>query len=224
MSAFGVMTALYNRDVNQGGGEVIDATLIEAAFRASEAAITTYSMTGVVRERLGNRNPSVVPASNFETKDGRTLVMNANTDRMWHNLAHAMGMPELLEDPRFVDREDMIKNQEELYKIIGGWIKEMNAEEAMAVLEEAGVPSDYLRSIADLAEDPHMLTRGAIMEFEDPEKGKVKIPGVFPKFSNHPGRVAFLGRGIGADNEEIYGGRLGLSVEEMAELKAKGVI
>ena len=224
MSAFGVMTALYNRDVNQGGGEVIDATLVEAAFRASEAAVTTYSMTGVVRERLGNRNPGVVPAANFDTKDGRNLVLNANTDRMWHSLAHAMGMPELLEDPRFAEREDMIKNQEELYEIIGGWIKEMTAEEAMAVLEEAGVPSDYLRSIADLADDPHMLAREAIMDFDDPDKGKIKIPGVFPKFSNHPGRVAYLGRGIGADNEEIYGGRLGLSAEELADLKSRGVI
>jgi crotonobetainyl-CoA:carnitine CoA-transferase CaiB-like acyl-CoA transferase len=224
MSAFGVMTALYNRDANQGGGEVIDATLIEAAFRASEASITSYSMTGVVRERLGNRNPGVVPAGNFETKDGRDLVLNANTDRMWNNLTHAMGMPELLDDPRFANKMDMMKNQDELYDIIGEWVKGMTAEEAMAILEEAGVPADYMRNIADLAVDPHMLAREAVMEFDDPDKGKVKIPGVFPKFTNHPGRVEFLGRKLGADNEEIYGGLLGMSAEEIADLKTKGVI
>lgn len=224
MSAFGVMTALYNRDVNQGGGEVIDATLVEAAFRASEASVTSYSMTGMVRERMGNRNPGVVPASNFETKDGRDLVMNANTDRMWQSLAHAMGMPELLDDPRFAEKAAMMKNQDELYEIIGKWIKGMTAEEAMAILEEARVPADYMRNIADLADDPHMLAREAVMEFEDPDKGKVKIPGVFPKFTNHPGRVAHLGRKLGEDNDEIYGGLLGLSLKEISEFKAQGVI
>ena len=224
MSAFGVMTALYNRDVNQSGGEVVDATLIEAAFRATESSITYYSMTGMVRERMGNRNPGVVPASNFETKDGRDLVMNANTPRMWHNLTHAMGMPELLDDPRFAKPEDKINNQNELYEIIGKWVKGLTADEAMEILEEAGVPSDYMRNVADLAEDPHMAAREAIIDFDHPTKGKIKIPGVFPKFSNHPGKVEHLGRNLGADNEEIYGGRLGMSADDIAKLKNKGVI
>jgi crotonobetainyl-CoA:carnitine CoA-transferase CaiB-like acyl-CoA transferase len=150
--------------------------------------------------------------------------MNANTVRMWHSLANAMGKPELIDDPRFKIKEDMIKNQDELYEIIGNWIKTMTAEEAMDVLQKVGVPSDYMRSIADLAEDPHMLAREAIMEFDDPDKGKVKIPGVFPKFSNNPGRVAFLGRALGADNDEIYGERLGFSKSEIEDLKSKGVI
>ena len=224
MSAFGVMTALYNRDVNQSGGEVVDATLVEAAFRATESSITYYSMTGMVRERMGNRNPGVVPASNFETKDGRDLVMNANTPRMWHNLTHAMGMPELLDDPRFAKPEDKINNQNELYEIIGKWVKGLTADEAMEILEEAGVPSDYMRNVADLAEDPHMAAREAIIDFDHPTKGKIKIPGVFPKFSNHPGKVEHLGRNLGADNEEIYGGRLGMSADDIAQLKNKGVI
>ena len=62
------------------------------------------------------------------------------------------------------------------------------------------------------------------MEFDDPDKGKVKIPGVFPKLSNNPGRVEYLGRALGADNDEVYGERLGLSKNEIEELKSKGVI
>jgi crotonobetainyl-CoA:carnitine CoA-transferase CaiB-like acyl-CoA transferase len=57
LGAFGVMTALYNRDVNHTGGEVVDLSLAEAAFRSSESALMEYSMTGKIRERTGNRNP-----------------------------------------------------------------------------------------------------------------------------------------------------------------------
>jgi crotonobetainyl-CoA:carnitine CoA-transferase CaiB-like acyl-CoA transferase len=224
LSAFGVMTALYNRDVNRCGGEVIDSTLIEAAFRASGADITNYDLTGVIQERTGNSTKHVVPANNFETGDGRNLVINANTDRMWRSLAHAMGMPELLDDPRFKEKGDMIENQDELYEIIGAWTKEHTAEELMAILEEARVPSDYIRNIADLAVDPHMKAREAIIDFELPDKGTVKIPGVYPKFTNHPGRVKSLGRKIGQDNKEIYCEFLGMSDKELSDLKNKGVI
>ena len=39
LNAFGIMMALYNREVNNSGGEVIDVTLAEAAFRSSESAL-----------------------------------------------------------------------------------------------------------------------------------------------------------------------------------------
>lgn len=224
LAAFGVVTALYNRDANGGGGEVVDASLLDAAFRASEAAITNYSMFGTIRERQGNSNPGVVPAGNFETKDGRSLVINANKAKMWVNLAHAIGQPELLEDPRFKEKADLVKNQEELYEIIGQWAASLTADEAMVILEEAGVPADYMRNIADLADDPHMLERGTIMEFEDEEKGKIKIPGVFPMLQNHPGEVKFLGRKLGEDSEEVYEEMFGLTKDEITELKKKGII
>lgn len=224
LGAFGVVTALYNRAVNGGKGEVIDLSLAETAFRASESALIDYSLTGRVRERQGNSNPGVVPAGNFETKDGRSLVMNANTERMWQSLAQAMGMPELVHDPRFKETPDRIANQEELYKIIGDWVKTMTADEAMEILVKANVPADYMRNIGDLANDPHMLAREAVIETEDQQYGKVKIPGIFPKFKNHPGRIKHLGGKLGEFNREIYGNLLGLSEKEINELEENDVI
>ncbi|HAD87992.1 MAG TPA: carnitine dehydratase, partial [Rhodospirillaceae bacterium] len=58
----------------------------------------------------------------------------------------------------------------------------------------------------------------------DPDVGEVVVPGVVPKLSKTPGKVRTLGQGIGASNADIYGGLLGLSEDEMADLKAKGII
>ncbi len=223
LGAFGVMMALYNRDVNNSGGEVIDLSLAEAGFRASESALVDYSLTGRIRERTGNRNLGVVPADDFETKDGRTLVINAGVPTLWKRIVHAMGMPELLEDPRFIGFE-RIKNQEELYKIIAEWVKGLTAEEALNILDEAKVPADIIRNIEDLAHDPHMRAREAVVEIEDPEKGKVLVPGVFPKLTKHPGRIKYLGIKLGQCNQEIYRDFLGLSPEEIKTLEEKGVI
>lgn len=224
LNAFGIMMALYNRATNNSGGEVIDVSLVESAFRSSEGALMDYSMTGNVRERTGNRNVGFVPAENFETKDGKILVVNAGTEPLFAKLVKAMGKPQLLQDPLFATRMARIVNQDKLYEIIGEWVKGITAAEGLKILDDAEVPADLVRTIAELAQDPHMLEREAIMAFQDPEKGKVLIPGVFPKLAKAPGRVEFLGARLGEHNREIYGNFLGLSQEEIDDLESKNVI
>lgn len=224
LGAFGVMLALYNREVNKAGGEVIDNSLVEAAFRSSESALIDYSVFGRIRERSGNRNPGVVPADDFETRDGRIVAINAGTNPLWKKLAQAMGRPDLLEDPRFNNRKDRIENQDQLYEIIAEWVKSRTSEKVIRILDEAKVPGDLMRNIADLAQDLHMREREAVMEFEDPEKGKLLIPGIFPKLSKAPGKVNFLGPKLGEHNQEVYGEFLGLSSEEIRDLEKKRVI
>jgi len=224
LGAFGVMTALYNRDAKGGSGEVIDLTLIEAAFRSSESALMDYSMNGRIRERTGNRNPHFVPAEDFETKDGEILVINAGTDSLWKKLAQCMGQPELLSDPRFDNTVNRIMNQNDLYEIMAEWVKELTAEEGLNILDAAGVPADIIRNIEDLVNEPHMREREAIVEVDDPQKGRVLVPGVFPKLKNSPGKIRFLGAKLGEFNHEIYHDLLGIPLEKLAELEKKGTI
>jgi crotonobetainyl-CoA:carnitine CoA-transferase CaiB-like acyl-CoA transferase len=224
LGAFGVMTALYNRDVHHAGGEVIDACLVEAAFRATESSVTTYSMTGEVREREGNRNLMMVPADDFETADGRLVVINAGIPKLWKRLVRAMDRPDLLEEKRFSTPADRIANQEEIYRIVSDWVRKRNAEEVINTLDEAKVPADMIRNVADLADDPHMRGRGAIIEREVQGIGKVLLPGVIPRLERHPGSVRFPGATLGEHNEEIYTEELGFSRQELAGLQKKGII
>ena len=199
-------------------------SLAEAGFRCSESALMEYSLTGKIRERTGNRNPHFVPAEDFETSDDKILVINAGTDRLWSKLAHAMGQSELLEDERFNNMVTRMVNQEALYEIIARWVKDLTAEEGLKICDDAGVPADIIRNIADLAQDPHMRERKAVMAVNDPDKGEVLIPGVFPKLAKSPGRVKFLGAKLGEYNQEIYGDFIGLSNDDLSRLKDKGVI
>jgi crotonobetainyl-CoA:carnitine CoA-transferase CaiB-like acyl-CoA transferase len=152
------------------------------------------------------------------------LVINAGTNRLWDKLAHAMGQPELLQDERFNNTVNRIMNQDALYGIIGQWVEQLTAEQGLKICDEAGVPADIIRNIADLARDDHLRQREAVMEFDDPEKGKILVPGVFPKMARLPGRVKFLGAQLGAHNQEIYGDFLGLSPDDIDALKRQGVI
>ena len=93
----------------------------------------------------------------------------------------------------------------------------------MDILCRADTPAGSLLDCADITNDPQYLGRGMIAEIEHPQRGKVKVPGFAPKLSaNH---VEYeCSPELGGSNEEIYGGLLGLSAEELAELKEKKAI
>jgi len=224
LGAFAVMMALYNRDVNHNGGEVIDLSLAEAAFKATGGSLPTYSLTRSIYERCGNRIKFFVPAENFETKDEKIIALNAGTEKLWKQLVRAMNREDLLTDKKFRKYLARIQNQDELYKLISDWVKNKTTEEVMEILEKEGVPCEKVNSIADLASDPHMLDREAVLEFTDPDYGKVLIPGIVPKLKNFPGRVKFLGAKLGEYNQEIYRKFLGLTTEEINKLEEREVI
>ncbi|MCK4287057.1 MAG: CoA transferase, partial [Candidatus Lokiarchaeota archaeon] len=79
-------------------------------------------------------------------------------------------------------------------------------------------------NIADLAEDPHMRQREAIIEYDDYEFGKILVPGIVPKLQNFPGQIKFLGAKLGEYNQEIYQKLLGLSLEEIKDLEEREII
>jgi len=224
LGAFAVMMALYNRDVNHIRGEVIDLSLAEAAFKATGGSLPTYSLTRSIYERCGNRIKFFVPAENFETKDEKIIALNAGTEKLWKQLVKAMNREDLLTDKKFRKYLARIQNQDELYKLIGDWVKNKTTEEVMEILEKEGVPCETVNNIADLASDPHMLDREAVLKFTDPDYGKVLIPGIVPKLKNFPGRVNFLGAKLGEYNQEIYRKFLGLTNEEINKLKEKEII
>jgi crotonobetainyl-CoA:carnitine CoA-transferase CaiB-like acyl-CoA transferase len=224
LGAFAVMTALYNRDVNNKGGEIIDLSLAEAAFVATGGSLSRYSVHKTIEERTGNRISFFVPAENFETCDGKIITFNAGTEKLWQQLVIAMNKSDLLENEKFKTYIARISNQDELYEIIGNWIKNKTSEEVIEILDNAGVPCERINSIADIVNDSHLWERKSILEFADDKLGKLFVKGIIPKFKNYPGSIRFLGAGLGEYNNEVYQNLIGLSLEEIEKLKENEII
>jgi len=224
MAAFGVILALYERDLNGSPGQVIDLALYEPAFRACEDSLLAYAMTGDVRERSGNTNPSVVPSRDFTTSDGARLTLHAGTDSLFEKLAHAMGTPHLAEDPRFRTIRQRIENQDALYGIVEDWVSQHDESTVVELLSQADVPHSPLMSIADIANDRHYRERGTISTVDDPQFGRLPVTAPLPRFSRTPGRVRWLGPRLGADTNDVLENDLGLSHAELEGLRADGIV
>ncbi|SDH99875.1 CaiB/BaiF CoA transferase family protein [Alteribacillus bidgolensis] len=223
--AFAAITGLYHRDTNENGtGQMIDIALYETVFRMMEFLVAEYDQLGKVRERAPGLSGHSSPAGTFETKDGHYVVLVTSTDTTFNRLAKAMGREDLLEHEKFYTNSVRLQNDKEIVQIVEDWMKTKERDELVEYLGEYGVPVSPILNIQDIFEHPQYQARDNIIELEHPRLGKIKTPGIVPKFEKTPGSVRNLSPDLGENNEELLSSMLGYSEAEISELKDKGVI
>jgi formyl-CoA transferase len=222
----GILAALYRRDALGGGrGQVVDVSLMEACFAMLESMVPEYDRLGIVRGPGGTGLKGVAPSNIFKSSDGKWMVIAANADNVFRRLCAAMGQPELADDPKYATHLDRGSHQEELEAIVAEWAAQHTAAEIDGVLNEAGVICGPIYTMADIFEDEQFRARDMLLKHEDPEFGEYIGPGIVPKFSETPGEVRWSAPWEeGSHNREVYGGLLGVSDEELAQLKTDGVL
>ncbi len=221
-TAFGVLTALRHRDAT-GEGQWIDAALYESAFRVMEYTTTHYGRRKVVRERGGVQH-SGWPGGAFETMDGKWIVFTAPAQHLFDRLCAMIGQPELPRDPRYASADERPKHIPAFIDVMTDWFKARPAEKALAELKAADIPHSPIMSMADIFADPHFRARDMIIDVPDETLGSLPQPGVVPKLSLTPGRVTHAGTTMGRHTDEILSSLLGMSAEEIAQLRAEKVI
>jgi crotonobetainyl-CoA:carnitine CoA-transferase CaiB-like acyl-CoA transferase len=223
MGALGALVALQHRQ-RTGQGQVVDVGLYEPILRMLDELIPVYGALGHQRERIGSGTEYVVPHNHYRARDGSWIAVACTNDRMFERLVtHAMERPELLAE--FASMPERIRRRDELDRIVGEWVGASDAPAALARLDAAQVPCSLVNSVSDLFADPQVAARENIVKVPNPLGGVLHMAGIVPKLSltpgaiDHPGPVA-----VGAHNEEIYRGRLGLTSDDLAGLRARGVV
>jgi formyl-CoA transferase/succinyl-CoA--D-citramalate CoA-transferase len=225
-AAQGVLMALIWRDgPGQGKGQVVDVSIMESCFTMMESSLPEYDKLGLIRQPSGTGLANVAPSNIYPTSDGEWVVIAANLDPMFQRLAVAMDQPELAEDPRYDGHVVRGANAAELDALIAEWTKTLTAVELTKRLNDNGVVVGPIYTIADIAKDPHYQDRGMVRRVEDETFGDLAVPGFAPNFSLSTPDVAWLGpQQVGAHNDEIYGDMLGLSADQLTELKNAKII
>ena len=222
-ACIGALTALYHRE-QTGEGQVVDSAIYEAVLNMMESLITEYDKAGYIRERTGAILPNVAPSNVYPTKDGKMLLIAANQDTVFKRLTEAMGRPELSQDERYATHTARGSVQKELDELISEWTQTINANELETMMDKYGIPSGKIYTAPDMLEDAHFRAREAIVTTMHPKFGELKMQNVAPKLSKTPGSIRLPGPELGQHNDEVYGGILKLSAEQIADLTAKGII
>ena len=219
-----VMLALYHRDVHGGGGQLIDVNLIEPLARLIETATLAYSHLGKIPGRVGNLLPASAPRNAYRTRDGRWLAISSASQNIALRLFRAIGRPDLADDPHYADPVQRQERAYEVDELVAGFIAARTLDEVMDTFERAEVAAAPVYDAQQLLADEHLRARGSFLKVDDPDLGPMTVQAPVVRLSETPGVVEHLGRGLGADNDAVFGGLLGLDAGRLAVLRSAGTI
>ena len=219
----GVMTALVSRGVT-GLGTLVEVAMVEAMYFTFSTDLAAYHRTGEVPIRSGMRSPSLTtPYSIYECADGYIAVICVTHDH-WLRTLDVIGHPELADDPRYKDAIARNARESEINTLMTNWTKGRPRDEAFTALKNAKVPVAPVRDLEEVRTDPHMHSRGMLSWHEHPALGRVVL-------ANSPIRYPEMGvpevgtyPELGAHNDSVYGGLLGLSDAAIEALRRDKVI
>jgi len=186
----GVLTALHHRTAHGGEGQFIDVALYESVFNVMESLLPEFDAFGVVRDRAGSALPGIAPSNAYKCLDGHHVLVAGNGDSIFRRLMRAIERTDLENDPGLVHNDGRVRRVKEIDAAIETWTLQRSRDEVLAVLDAAGVPVGRIYSVADIAADPQYLARQMIVETTTADGEMLKVPGVVPKLSATPGRIA----------------------------------
>jgi len=223
-AALAVVSALLQRR-RTGKAQYIDLAAREVSSAMVGDALVLASL-GATAPRPGNGDLTMAPHGVYATAEAdRWLTIAVRNDDEWRSFLAVVGQREAAADPRFATVAARRKNHRELDALMTRWLASANADDTAVRLQQAGVCAHVSWSTQDIADDPHLHERGALIEVHDPSVEKryaVGAPARFSKASD-----VGLRRGtpeLGQDEDYVFGELLGLSSAQRDDLEAREVI
>ncbi|MFE7277627.1 CaiB/BaiF CoA transferase family protein [Streptomyces sp. NPDC057623] len=218
----GILTSLYTR-ATTGRAHPVEVSLFEALaeWMGQPAYYTRYG--GSQPPRLGTQHATIAPYGTFAAADGKEVLFSIQNEREWTALcAEFLGRPELTDDPRFATGSARVAHRDELNAIVAERCARSDAEEILKDLESIAIACAGVNDVAAFLDHPVLAARGRWRDVAVP--GGAMVEALVP-----PADLAGLSARMdpvpaAGEHTEAILAELGLGGEEMAALRADGVI
>ncbi|NVZ83651.1 CoA transferase [Pseudomonas yamanorum] len=221
-STVAIQAALLSRE-RTGVGQHIDMALLDVQVATLANQSMNYLASGKVPQRYGNAHANIVPYQVFRAAD-RDFIIACGNDSQFVALCHSIGLPHLPEDPRFRRNADRVAHRAEIVELLSAHFLGRTADEWVASIHASKVPVGAINNIAQSLEEPQVIARGLMVKIPHPKNPQFEMVGSPIKMSGTPVEYVRPAPMLGQHTDEVLGERLGLSAEQLGQLKAGGVI
>ena len=219
--AEGILVALLERE-KSGKGQWVHTSLLQAMVTMLDFQAARWLIDGQIPPQAGNDHPTGIPTGVFTTADGHINIA-ASGQTMYRRLCTALGVPELVDDPRFKTIHDRSKNRKQLNAELDKILVKKTSAEWIEALNKAGVPSGPIYNVKQVFEDPQIQHLGMAQPVRHPERGEIKVQGLPATLSRTPGAIRRPPPTHGQHTDEILR-ELGYSAEEIKALRKDGAV
>ena len=220
-----IVTALFERE-RTGEGRMVEVSMQEAIYASLASNIGMYyDMGQKPPPRTGNRHGglSISPYNVYPTRDGHAAV-NCTNDAHFYHLLRAMGRAELKDDPRFATNHARAEILDEVDELVSAWTKTLSKDELLDIARTYDFPCAPVRDLHEVINDPHLHERGMLQWIDHPQMGRIALQNSPLRFHGSPLMPLVPSGELGVDNDDVYGGWLGLSADDIAALRQERVI
>jgi crotonobetainyl-CoA:carnitine CoA-transferase CaiB-like acyl-CoA transferase len=220
-AAFAIMAALYHRE-RTGEGQFIDIAMLDSIMPLMGWVAANLLIGGQQPVLMGNDNFTAAPSGTFRTRDGYINIA-ANKQEQWEALCDELGVSELKTDARFQKRDIRKKNRRELTPLIESELVERTTNEWVERLNAKDIPSGAILGLEDALRQPQIRHRETLKDVPVEGIGNLPLFDLTAKFEKSPGAITSPPPRLGAHTGDVLKG-IGVGAEELAALKAKGVV
>lgn len=177
--------------VRSGVGQVVDVNLLETLLQVMGPLPAAYAATGYLQPRLGSGIPYSVPRGTWRCADGRWVAVSTSAESVARRVLDLIGLGD---DPSLHSFAGRVAARERIDARMAEWMGERTSAEALAAFEGAQAAAAPIYDMADVAADPHLAAREALVE-----RDGVTMQGLVARLSGTPAVVPHAGRPLGAD-------------------------
>lgn len=172
-ASIGILAALEHRHTS-GEGQHVEVNLLSSALSGLVNHTSAAVAGGVTPYRMGNAHPSLFPYQPLATADGEIIVIAGN-DGQFRVLCDLLGVPELVDDPRFSSNEDRTANRDELLPLLLEPLSQHTTEEWFARFREVGLPGGPVNTVPQGVAFAESLGLDPVVEVGD---GDAAVPSI----------------------------------------------
>nr|PZN87188.1 MAG: CoA transferase [Pseudomonadota bacterium] len=217
-----ILTALLKRE-RTGEGEYIDVALLDSTVASLINQASTYLVSGIVPQRMGNAHPTVVPYQAFRTADGHIILAIGN-DGQFQRFCAVAGLEGLADDERYRTNSARILNRDTLIPKIAEAIRQRTTAEWVSLLESQAVPCGPINTIDQVFADPQVQARGMRRVLEHEKAGPLPVTANPVRMASHDTTASKAPPLLGENTEEVLSRLLDLSPDDIAALRNEGVV